>query len=140
MIVIVSDLHLTDGSSGETIHAGAFAAFRESLRDMVYDASWRSDGKYRPLEECHVILLGDILDVIRSAKWLAGTVRPWSSSGDASFALRVSEITEAVLRNNQGSVAILKSLSQGQAPFLPQLPTVRPLWSRGIPRREIAWR
>jgi UDP-2,3-diacylglucosamine pyrophosphatase LpxH len=119
VIVFVSDLHLTDGSSGETIHAGAFAAFRERLRDMVYDASWRSDGKYKPLEECHVVLLGDILDVIRSTKWLAGTARPWSSTGDTEFRSRVSEITQAVLKNNQESLAILQSLPQGQIISLP---------------------
>jgi UDP-2,3-diacylglucosamine pyrophosphatase LpxH len=119
MIVFVSDLHLTDGTSGETIHAGAFAAFRERLRDMVYDASWRSDGKYRPLGVCHVVLLGDILDVIRSTKWLAGNVRPWSPSGDSAFAARVSEITQAVLGNNKESIAILKSLSQGQVITIP---------------------
>jgi UDP-2,3-diacylglucosamine pyrophosphatase LpxH len=119
MIVFVSDLHLTDGTSGETIHAGAFAAFRERLRDMAYDASWRADGKYKPIEELHVVLLGDILDVIRSSKWLAGTVRPWSSSTDPNFAARVSEIAQAILERNKESIAILKSLSHGQVITVP---------------------
>ena len=61
MLVIISDLHLTDGTSGETIRVGAFRAFRERLRDLVYDASWRADGKYKPLEELNLVLLGDIL-------------------------------------------------------------------------------
>ena len=65
MLVIISDLHLTDGSSGETIRAGAFRVFRESIRNMAYDASWRSDGTYKPIEEMHLVLLGDILDLIR---------------------------------------------------------------------------
>ena len=123
MIVFVSDIHLTDGTSGETIHAGAFAAFRERLRDMAYDASWRSDGKYKPIDELHVVLLGDILDVIRSTKWLAGTARPWSNSADPNFAARVTEITQAVLENNQVSIAILKSLSQGQVITIPPATT-----------------
>jgi hypothetical protein len=54
MLVIASDLHLTDGtSSGETIRSSAFRIFRERLRDLAYDASWRADGKYKPIEECH---------------------------------------------------------------------------------------
>lgn len=127
MIVFLSDTHLTDGTSGETIHAGAFAAFRERLRDAAYDASWRSDGRYKPIGELHVVLLGDILDVIRSAKWLAGSVRPWSSNSDPSFAARISEITRAVLDNNQESIGILKSLSQGQ------IITVPPATAEGRP-------
>ena len=53
MFVIISDLHLTDGTSGETIREGAFRAFRERLRDLAYDASWRANGKgkYQPIDE-----------------------------------------------------------------------------------------
>ncbi|MBZ5552812.1 MAG: hypothetical protein LAO21_08845 [Acidobacteriia bacterium] len=127
MIVFVSDLHLTDGSSGETIHAGAFAAFRERLRDMAYDASWRRDGTYVPIQELHVVLLGDVLDVIRSSKWLTGTVRPWSSPEDPNFMLRVSEITRAILDKNQKSIAILKSLGDGRVMTLP------PATKAGVP-------
>jgi hypothetical protein len=44
MLVIISDLHLTDDTSGKTIRENAFGVFRERLRDMAFDASWRSDG------------------------------------------------------------------------------------------------
>src|SRR6266404_3881645 len=64
MLVIISDLHLTDGTSGETIRASAFGAFRERLRDLAYDASWRRDGRYRPVEEVDIILLGDIYEAL----------------------------------------------------------------------------
>jgi len=49
MIVFISDIHLTDGTSGQTIKAGAFRAFAERLRDLAYDASWRTGGKYAPI-------------------------------------------------------------------------------------------
>lgn len=42
MLVIVSDIHLTDGTSGKTIREGAFRVFRQRLRDLAYDASWRA--------------------------------------------------------------------------------------------------
>jgi hypothetical protein len=64
MLVIISDLHLTDGTSGETIRPGAFRALRENLRELAYDASWRSDKKYVPVDGIDLVLLGDILDII----------------------------------------------------------------------------
>src|SRR6266849_1591142 len=81
MLVIISDLHLTDGTSGETIRSGAFKAFRERFRDLAYDASWRSDAKYVPIERMDLVLLGDILDVIRSTRWCQASsdVRPWGN-------------------------------------------------------------
>jgi hypothetical protein len=60
MLVIISDLHLTDGTSGETIKTGAFRTFRERIRDLAYDASWRSDEKYAPIECVDLVLLGDV--------------------------------------------------------------------------------
>jgi hypothetical protein len=63
VLVIISDLHLTDGTSGETIKPGAFRAFREALRELAYDASWRSEKKYVPVDGIDLVLLGDILDV-----------------------------------------------------------------------------
>ncbi len=50
MLVLLSDLHFTDGSSGETIHSGAFRGFVEDLSRMARDA------KARDLE---IVLLGD---------------------------------------------------------------------------------
>lgn len=119
MLVIISDLHLTDGTSGETIRQSAFGAFRERLRDMAYDASWRADGKYRPLEEIDVVLLGDILDLIRSTKWLAGSVRPWSNPQIQECIDKITEINSAILEHNKTSLGILKSLTSGSALALP---------------------
>ena len=121
MLVLVSDLHLTDGSSGATINKGAFAVFRQRLSDLAYDASWRADGTYKPLQECHVVLLGDVLDVIRSCAWLDDTVRkirPWSSI-DAHFANKVSDITAGILKHNKDSLAILRSLACGSPITIP---------------------
>ena len=65
MLVIISDLHLTDGTSGATISPWAFEIFAQELRDAAISASWRADGKYRPVDRVDLILLGDGLDVIR---------------------------------------------------------------------------
>jgi UDP-2,3-diacylglucosamine pyrophosphatase LpxH len=112
MLVIISDLHLTDGTSGETIKPGAFRTFRESLRELAYAASWRNATKYSPIDGIDLVLLGDILDVIRSTRWCAApaAVRPWGDQNDTRFSDMVGRITEDVIRNNQQSLSILRSL------------------------------
>ncbi len=121
MLVIISDLHLTDGTSGETIRTGAFRAFRENLRELAYDASWRADGTYRPIEGIDLILLGDILDVIRSTKWCGAPaeVRPWGDQADPRFAEMVGQITDDVISNNKEALGILKSLHTPEIMSLP---------------------
>ena len=121
MIVVISDLHLTDGTSGETIREGAFRVFRQRLCDMVYDASWREGGKYKPVEEIHLILLGDILDVIRSTAWLKSkTPRPWDKNLHSdSLVKKIGVITGGILKKNQKSLGILRSLSKERAITLP---------------------
>jgi UDP-2,3-diacylglucosamine pyrophosphatase LpxH len=121
MLVIVSDLHLTDGTSGETIHAGAFRSFRESLRELAYDASWRSETKYAPVDRIDLVLLGDILDVIRSTKWCnaPAEIRPWGNQSDPRFVDMVHRITEDVIANNSESLAILRSLHDVKIMSLP---------------------
>ena len=127
MLVIISDLHLTDGTSGNTISAGAFRAFRERLRDMAYDASWRANGDYKPIESLDIVLLGDILDLIRSTRWPAsrkdaGYVRPWDAREKPElFQKKIAEISAAILRNNKESLDVLKSLGSGKLITLPRV-------------------
>ncbi|MGH9788001.1 MAG: hypothetical protein ACRD4U_04765 [Candidatus Acidiferrales bacterium] len=120
MLVIISDLHLTDGTSGQTIKTHAFKIFRERLRDAAYEASWRQGGKYRPISELHLVLLGDILDVIRSTKWLDGPgVRPWDNPQSPPFVAMVKNINDAILKHNAHSLDVLKSLNDGKTITLP---------------------
>jgi UDP-2,3-diacylglucosamine pyrophosphatase LpxH len=121
MLVIISDLHLTDGTSGETIRTGAFRVFEQRLRDMAYDASRRANGKYKPIKEIHLVLLGDILDVIRSTRWLDGdTPRPWDNDPrNPALVGRIQTITDAILSHNKNSLAILKGLKGGGTITLP---------------------
>ena len=101
MLVVLSDLHLTDGTSGETISSGAFEVFAERLQDMALAASLRVDGSYRPLEQLDVLLLGDVLDVIRSTRWLARKdVRPWTDSTRPEYLDMVNQVTAGILRQN----------------------------------------
>src|SRR2546426_2554839 len=148
MLVIISDLHLTDGTSGDTVRTGAFRTFANRLRDVAYDASWRYDGRYRPIDEMHLVLLGDILDVIRSTKWLEehGTkspVRPWSDSASPAFVAKIRSITSAILRHNAASLAVLCSLNDGKTITIPEATgdgkPARAAWEpEGASRRPVA--
>ncbi len=127
MLVIISDLHLTDGSSGEIISDSAFRLFKNRLSDMAYDASWRCDGKncsecrdgsdcrkyYKPIESLDILLLGDILDMIRSEKWNEAleTIMPWTRPSQNEFFATVEKIVTGILDFNQSSLDILKGIA-----------------------------
>jgi hypothetical protein len=132
MLVIISDTHLTDGTSGRTVRAGAFRIFAQELSDMAYDASKRAGGRYEPIRELHLVLLGDILDVIRSTQWLNDTVRPWDDPQSSQFIGKISSITEKILSNNSESLEIVKSFKDGRTITIP------PATSDGKPA-EVGW-
>ena len=73
MLIFISDIHLTDGSSGETIKPGAFKKFTMLLEDLVQIADTK---------EVELVFLGDIFDVIRSDYWLESQIRPWSKPNE----------------------------------------------------------
>ena len=135
MLVIISDLHLTDGTSGETISAGTPRIFRQRLSDMAYDASKRSDGTYRPVESIDLLLLGDIFDAIRSTRWVfdaAGkpvSVRPWDPPNSPAFIAKLNEITDGIIENNAESLAVLRGYT-GERPV-----TIPPATRSGRPRK-----
>jgi len=87
MLVILSDIHLTDGTSGTTIEPRAFQKFGNILSDII------GDPQQAQIKEIEIVLLGDIFDVIRSSLWLrqenhhpTRPIRPWSNPGDRDTA------------------------------------------------------
>ena len=112
MLVFLSDVHLTDGSSGETIKPTAFNIFADGIRKLA--------DTVKPLEEVRLVLLGDIFDIIRSTKWLTDDVRPWDSAGN-NQQKRVENILEEIMRNNYKSLEELRNLQkfadEKQVPF-----------------------
>ncbi|HYO25858.1 MAG TPA: hypothetical protein VEQ85_13025 [Lacipirellulaceae bacterium] len=111
MLVIISDLHLTDGTSGSTISPGAFQLLGERLVDLACGASQRRDGSYRPIERIDLVLLGDVLDVIRSSRWLDDRTRPWDGAAHGLFA-KVGQITADILRTNAEACGEFRKLAQ----------------------------
>ena len=138
MLVIISDLHLTDGTTGKTIAADAFERFRSNVQELAYFASFRQGtGKYQPIDSLDIVLLGDVLDLIRSTKWSdenAGDpdyARPWNDLEDdvelATLARKVNQITDAILAKNAEALSILHGLSNGNPITLP------PATNDGVP-------
>ena len=126
MLVIISDLHLTDGTSGQTIKENAFKIFTERVRDMAFEASFRQKNpnkpvEYKPVEQVDILLLGDILDIIRSTAWLTegSMVRPWSDPSDNAFIEKVKEISDTILAYNVPSLTYLRNLTEDNGLMLP---------------------
>ena len=112
MLVIISDLHLTDGTSGATISPGAFSLLSERIVDLGFNASQRRDGTYRPIEHVDLVLLGDSLDVIRSTQWLQAVVRPWDDTKSPVLFDQVAKITGNILQNNAQALSEFRKLQQ----------------------------
>lgn len=102
MLVFFSDIHLTDGTSGETINEGAFELFADQLVDLA---------RKRQARELRLVLLGDALDIIRSSRWLTGPqhVRPWTPAGSDQERV-VAEILHETLQRNRPALRFLGEL------------------------------
>lgn len=133
MLVIISDLHLGDGTTANSISPSAFKVFAKRLQETAYFASWRKDGRYDPIENINLILMGDILDPLHSTRWLdtlpgdANYIRPWSDPINPNYAAKLLEVTRAILKENKESMEILRQCANGEIVSLP------PADSRGKP-------
>jgi hypothetical protein len=117
MLIIISDIHLGDGTCGGSISASGFRLFIDRLQEMAFNASWRYKGKYQPLKEIDIVLLGDILDPLHSTLWLengygeAGYVRPWTDWREPPFAATLATITKNILKENTTAIGLLRRLT-----------------------------
>jgi hypothetical protein len=132
MLVIISDVHLGDGTTAASISPVAFELFASRLNEAAYFASFRRDGTYRPIENIDLVLMGDILDPLHSTRWLSShtgdpaRVLPWTDTASSGYVEKLREVTRAILDENQGTVEILRQLASGEAV------KVRPAnWRRG---------
>ena len=125
MLVITSDIHLGDGTGGKAISHTAFRLFTARLQELAYTASWRDDGKYRPIKELTILWLGDILDPLYSTRWLdtkpsdPDYLRPWTDSSNPAFAKKLREITRAILRENRRAVDAIYNITREQTILIP---------------------
>lgn len=97
MLVVISDLHFTDGTTGKSFDPSNIRMLRNRLSDMAYDASWSTgkDGKgkvYNPIKALDVVLLGDIFDLIRSTAWTDKNQQPYNDVNFPKGSGRKSEL------------------------------------------------
>jgi len=119
MLVIVSDLHLNDQTTGSPLHPGAVEIFANRLNDLAFRASWRADGHYRPIERLDLILLGDILETLHTTRWTHTAVRPWDDASSPEVAEKLSAIVDDILHANRQSCDILRAMSTDAAIRIP---------------------
>ncbi len=76
MLVVISDLHFVDETAGK--HNLPYGAFED-----VFLSDIASIAKDKGVEEIKLLLLGDIVDLIRSEQWFdaAPDDRPWGRNG-----------------------------------------------------------
>jgi UDP-2,3-diacylglucosamine pyrophosphatase LpxH len=133
MLLIISDLHLGDGTCGKSISPSAFYLFADRLRELAYHASWRKDNVYKPIESIDLVLMGDILDPQHSTLWLdsqpgqANYVRPWTDFRAPQYAIKLRQVTRAILAQNAEGLQVFRHCAQGKLIHLP------PSTSQGIP-------
>ncbi len=135
MLIIVSDLHLGDGTCSRSVSASAFRLFAHRIQELASLASYGTDGSYTPIDRIDILLLGDCLDVLASARWLdtqqggPDYVRPWTDQSSPAFAATVDAITEGCLAYNREGLELLRSLATDGI-------EVRPLGENGVRASE----
>jgi UDP-2,3-diacylglucosamine pyrophosphatase LpxH len=90
MLVAISDIHFVDGTAGE--HNLPFSAFKSVFLSDIASLAMEKEAK-----EVKVLLLGDIIDLLRSTKWFDVPLkdRPWGSRGLSHIStLRQNSVTE----------------------------------------------
>ena len=100
MLVVISDLHLNDGTVCTATDEHAAEIFFMELEDQIEAAGHRPDGSIIPVTEIDVVMLGDIFDIIRSELWLSSSVRPWDKV--SQYAPIATKIVEDIIKNNKG--------------------------------------
>lgn len=136
MLVVISDLHLGDGSTARSIPANAFHLFANRLRETAYFASFRKDGTYKPIESLDLVLMGDILDPLHSTLWLDTApsaleyTRPWTSFSAPLFPSKLAQTTQAIMDENKESLDVLRRFASGETISIP------PANARGGPDHE----
>ena len=76
MLIVISDIHFTDGTVGE--HNLQYSAF-----ESVFMLDVATLAKNKKAKEVKILLLGDIVDVLRSSQWfdIDPADRPWGANG-----------------------------------------------------------
>jgi UDP-2,3-diacylglucosamine pyrophosphatase LpxH len=112
MIVFLSDLHLTDELSSSTIDLPRlFEVLGDSFRRAADSGA----------KDLHLVLLGDIFEMLKSKIWLESNLRPWEAATSAHVAA-VAEIFSRIESANRDFFEGLQGLVRSHSVTLDYLP------------------
>lgn len=87
MLVIFSDIHITDESTAVNVVPEAYEILFEEIKD---------NANYKKAKEVRIVLLGDIIDLVRTDYWLKLPLneRPWNGSLDSYTGMNTNPAVE----------------------------------------------
>ena len=93
MLVLLSDLHLTDETTAENVHPEAFT--------NILMPEIAASAQSKKAQDLDIVLLGDILDLVRTDYWLTidSAERPWNGELDKDTAMNTSARVAAHFQN-----------------------------------------
>lgn len=91
MVVLISDLHLADRTTRQTIDVRRLLAHLERVIHQAHENGVR---------RLTLVLLGDIFEILKSTLWLQQNLRPWESCTVAHTEI-VKEITQRIVLSNR---------------------------------------
>jgi UDP-2,3-diacylglucosamine pyrophosphatase LpxH len=124
MLVIISDIHFSDGTAGE--HNLPYSAFESILLSDIVSLAEDKGAK-----EIKILLLGDIVDLIRSEQWFELNLadRPWGSKGLSDIPNpRKNSLTEKQALKILGHVDDNKLKDPTQPESLPEYTVLHKNW------------
>ncbi|MBU4321362.1 MAG: hypothetical protein KJ739_09800 [Nitrospinae bacterium] len=98
MLIIVSDMHLTDGTLAPPVSKESFQLFVTEVEKIVNNSK----------NKVELIFLGDIFDLLRSKhwlgqrieeKWVERKVRPWSLTNGGPVGTVLQNIFDGIIKN-----------------------------------------
>lgn len=113
LCVALSDIHLTDGTVGF-----------QNLSDVVWDnffAKVTNTCFQSEINECVIVLDGDVIDIIRSGLWAERNHYPWQRENKALFDEIVLQITKDIISQHTYFFEKLRSFDadlKSQCPFV----------------------
>jgi hypothetical protein len=116
MIVIVSDLRLTDGSLGPSPSAAGIRCLARQLFEVAALRRQHSGGEARPVKSIDLLLLGDTIDLMQSNLWLDHAERPWHDPYAPGLFDLIARITERILEHNAAALKVFQEMAESAVP------------------------
>ncbi|RSD25430.1 hypothetical protein [Mesobacillus subterraneus] len=116
MIILISDLHLMDGTAGR--HHVESELFRDTFIELARQANAALNHLNTDDMSIKIVLLGDIFDVIRTERWFQEKVgseiievplsdRPWGNTANKKTEAVAYDILSNIMKENKEIISIL---------------------------------